>query len=114
MAVYVDNMKAKFGRYTMCHMIADTEAELIQMAERIGVNARYHQHKGTFQSHFDIALSKRALAVKAGAVEIEWREYAGMVRHRQDHGVLCNPSDAIEYIKEKFKKASLLCSQKDQ
>ncbi|WP_202842093.1 DUF4031 domain-containing protein [Luteimonas saliphila] len=76
MAVYVDDMRAPFGRLVMCHMIADTEDELLAMADRIGVARRWHQYPGTARSHFDIALSKRKLAVAAGAVEITWRELA--------------------------------------
>lgn len=74
MAVYVDDMRAKFGRMVMCHMIADTEEELLAMADRIGVARRWHQYPGGPRSHFDISLSKRALAVEAGAVEITVRE----------------------------------------
>ena len=73
MTVYVDDMRARVGRLIMCHMIADTEAELHAMADRIGVARRWYQG-----DHYDIALSKRALAVEAGAVEITWRQ-AGMM-----------------------------------
>jgi hypothetical protein len=40
------------------------------MADTIGVNRKWIQHAGTAEEHFDIAFSKRALAVKNGAVEI--------------------------------------------
>jgi len=75
MTVYVDDMRAKFGRLVMCHMVADTEAELHAMADRIGVDRKWYQypHKSRYP-HYDIALSKRALAVAAGAVEISQRE----------------------------------------
>lgn len=73
MTVYVDDMRAKFGRMVMCHMLADTEAELHAMADKIGVARRWYQVKAS-APHYDIALSKRALAVQAGAVEITWRE----------------------------------------
>jgi hypothetical protein len=36
MTIYVDDMKAAFGRMKMCHMIADTDDELHAMADRIG------------------------------------------------------------------------------
>lgn len=78
MAVYVDDMRARFGRLVMCHMIADTEAELHAMADKIGVARRWHQKPGTAQSHYDICLSKRALAVAAGAKETTWREVGRM------------------------------------
>ena len=69
MSVYVDDMRAKFGRMIMCHMIADSDDELHAMAAKIGVARKWFQG-----DHYDIALSKRALAVAAGAQEITWRE----------------------------------------
>lgn len=79
MAVYVDNMRAPFGRMVMCHLVADTEAELIAMVDRIGVSRRWHQKPGTPHSHFDIALSKRRLAVATGAVEITSSELGRLI-----------------------------------
>ncbi len=78
MSVYVDDMRAQFGRMIMCHMIADTTDELLAMAFRIGVARRWLQHAGTSREHFDISLGRRALAVKSGAVEITQRELVKM------------------------------------
>jgi len=83
MTVYVDDMQAKFGRMTMCHMLADTSEELLAMADKIGVQHKWIQHAGTPREHFDIALSKRALAVKHGAKEITMREAGQMVYARR-------------------------------
>ena len=80
MAVYVDDMKAAFGNMIMCHMWADTDDELLAMADRIGVQRKWIQghptlsfgkHRNASWVHFDIALSKRALAVRAGAIETD-------------------------------------------
>lgn len=76
MPVYVDDMEAEFGRMIMCHMIADTHLELVQMADTIGVARHWLQKPGSYGEHFDIAKSKRALAVAAGAIEISTRELA--------------------------------------
>lgn len=81
--VYVDDMRASFGRMVMCHMLADCDEELLAMADRIGVARRWHQYPGTPRSHFDIALSKRALAVAAGAGEITWRQSGLVSMHRR-------------------------------
>jgi hypothetical protein len=70
MSVYVDDMKAGFGRMIMCHMIADTPDELMAMADRIGVARKWLQCAGTPKEHFDICLAKRARAVSFGAVEV--------------------------------------------
>ena len=76
--VYVDNMykyaMGRFGRMKMSHMAADTTEELVEMAGRIGVAYKWIQEEGTEGEHFDIAKSKRALAVAAGAVEVTLRE----------------------------------------
>lgn len=100
MTVYVDNMRAPFGRMLMCHMIADSDEELHAMADRIGVARKWHQDK-TSGSHYDIALSKRAQAVKHGAVEIGLRELAVMNAHRRVHGHLGTPETAMQWFRSK-------------
>lgn len=85
MAVYVDTMRAVYGRMVMCHMLADSELELHSMAARIGVARRWHQKAGTPHSHYDIYLSKRALAVKAGAIEVGRAELVAVIRRKRQH-----------------------------
>ena len=70
MAVFVDDMKAPYGRMLMCHMVADTTEELLAMANKIGVNEKWIQDAGNAHEHFDVAMSKRALAVQYGAREV--------------------------------------------
>lgn len=82
MTVYVDDMRAPFGRMKMCHMIADSTEELLAMADRIGVQRRWLQYAGTHHEHFDIAMSKRRLAVAAGAVEVSRLQLGRMLRDR--------------------------------
>lgn len=84
MAVYVDDMRAPYGRMVMCHMAADTREELIAMADRIGVARKWLQKRGTWQEHFDICLSMRALAVRCGAIEVTRKELVqGMMARRK-------------------------------
>lgn len=82
MAVYIDDYNARFGRMLMCHMVADTTEELLQMVDKIGVARKWIQYPGTPNEHFDICLSKKKQAVKHGAKEITAREYAKMVDDR--------------------------------
>ncbi len=95
MTVYVDDMRARFGRLIMCHMIADTDEELHAMVDRIGVARKWHQG-----DHYDIALSKRALAVANGAIEITLRECAIMTAHRRRGNLLPKPSDVPTILAE--------------
>lgn len=98
--VYVDNMRAPYGRLIMCHMLADTDDELHAMAATIGVNRRWWQSpEKTSGSHYDIALSKRALAVAAGAVEITLRQAGAMNYRRKKTGSLGDPSDAVDWMR---------------
>jgi len=100
MAVYVDNMRASYGRLIMCHMVADTDEELHAMAARIGVAKRWHQAPPKHDSHYDIALSKRALAVKAGAIEITWRQCGCMNLRRRVTGELGPPGESEEWVQK--------------
>lgn len=78
MTVYVDNAEHKFGRMIMCHMWADTRAELFAMADAIGVARKWFQRPDSVGGdgmsasweHFDIAKTKRAEAIAAGAVAV--------------------------------------------
>lgn len=78
MTVFVGVPMWPYGRMVMCHMIADTDEELDGMADKIGVARRWKQHdpdkrNGSIGAldHYDIAKSKRALAVKHGAVPLD-------------------------------------------
>ncbi|MEO8021117.1 DUF4031 domain-containing protein [Polaromonas sp.] len=104
MPVYVDDMKAKFGRMVMCHMLADTDDELHAMAARIGVSRRWHQAPPKHDSHYDIALSMRAKAVAAGAVEITWRQAGCMTVRRRATGALGSPAEAVEWVRSRMDK----------
>lgn len=84
MAVYVDGMQASFGRMKMCHMVADTSEELLAMADRIGVDRKWIQDAGTYREHFDIALSKRALAIAAGAQEVSMIDLGRILRLKRE------------------------------
>ena len=77
MSAYVDNVRHGFGNMVMCHLWADTLDELLAMVDTIGVQRKWIQghptlsfgkHRNASWVHFDIALSKKALAVKAGAI----------------------------------------------
>jgi hypothetical protein len=68
-AVYVDDVAHAFGRMKMCHMWGDSLGELLAMADVIGVQRKWLQQppKASWV-HFDVSLSKKAEAIKRGAV----------------------------------------------
>jgi len=66
----------------MCHMIADTIDELIEMADDIGVARRHMQGRG-HRIHFDICKAKRARAIKRGAIEVTSKELIHIIRAKQ-------------------------------
>ncbi|HDR9026902.1 TPA: DUF4031 domain-containing protein [Burkholderia vietnamiensis] len=109
MTVYVDDMyrhpigefKTASGRvYKMSHLIADTSDELLTMVRAIDVNPKWIQHRGTRDEHFDIAISKRAAAIAAGAVPITLEQCGAMNKRRKVTGSLGSPDDAVEWLKK--------------
>lgn len=83
MAVYVDSAFIPFRRMLMCHMMADTTEELLQMADKIGVNRKWIQKAGTAYEHFDVCKKMRERAVAAGATEITAKELGALLYKRK-------------------------------
>lgn len=89
MPVYVDDMyktpMGQFGRMKMSHMCADSTEELLAMARKIGLNAKWLQKKGQGpgREHFDVSMSLRAKAVASGAVEVTMRDMSRIFRDRR-------------------------------
>lgn len=85
MAVYVDDFYKTgitFGRMKMSHMVADSTEELLAMADKIGLQRKWIQEKGDPKEHFDVAMSTRAKAIAAGAIEKPMRELARLTVYR--------------------------------
>lgn len=80
MAVYVDDFGAPYRRMIMFHMAADTVEELHAMADKIGVARKWFQLPLGRNPHYDICMSKRALAVKAGAIQCTAKEIVPVVK----------------------------------
>ncbi len=99
MTVYVDDMyrlpMGRFRRMKMSHMMADTDDELHAMADRIRVARKWFQG-----DHYDIAITKRVLAVAAGAVEITTREMAAYSWLKRSRGLVVSPAEAIVRLRE--------------
>lgn len=88
MSVYVDKQRAKFGRMLMCHMVADSVDELHAMASLIGMRREWFQcptRSNASHPHYDLSLSRRALAVKHGAIEVDRHELVAVIRKAREH-----------------------------
>ena len=83
MSVYVDKASNPLGRMKMCHMMADTLDELHAMADKIGMKRKWFQNNSD-HPHYDLSLSKRALAIQNGAMEIDSRQLVDLVRKWRD------------------------------
>ena len=84
MSVYVDVLMKHgwimYGRpVKSCHMFADTEKELFDMALKIGMKLIWFQNKKKLP-HFDLVESRRIKAVKFGAIEITSRQLVEYMR----------------------------------
>ncbi len=78
MAVYVDDARNRLGRMVMCHMVADTEAELHEMAGRVGLRRQWFQPRSW--PHYDVSVSRRRAVIAAGGRELSQRELVGVIR----------------------------------
>ena len=83
MSVYVDNPIYNYGRMKMCHLIADTHEELLNMVDLIGVDRKWIQYPGEDKEHFDICKSKRLLAIQNGAIPIASKELIKLIQAKR-------------------------------
>lgn len=85
--VYVDTLIDygwKLGK--SCHMLADSENELHEFAAKIGMKRSWFQSgDGCSVPHYDLVASKRKLAVKAGAVEVDRRELCNKIKAYREY-----------------------------
>lgn len=78
MSVYVDRWYTPFRGRLMCHMLADSLEELHAMAHQIGMPREAFQGHKT--PHYDIDQKRRALALEAGAIEIDRKRTVELIR----------------------------------
>ena len=82
MAVYVDKLVDYGWRHgPSCHLIADSVDELIEFAVSIGLRREWYQPKSS--PHFDLTEEGRAVAVSAGAIELNNRELVAKLREQR-------------------------------
>jgi hypothetical protein len=83
---YVDALRAypdRGLRHTeYCHLLADSRAELHEMADQLGIPRRYFQDH-PWRWHHDLPPELRARAVELGAREITMHEVGALLRQRR-------------------------------
>jgi uncharacterized protein DUF4031 len=95
MTVYVDNARipARVGRLTArwSHLTADTPAELVEFAIRIGLREGWFQAACSMPRcdpcphwHFDVTEAMRRRAIAAGAKPIDVRAMGELIRRRRN------------------------------
>jgi Protein of unknown function (DUF4031) len=81
--IYVDelaNLGAPWRGGRSCHLMSDeSERELLDFAQKIGLNLWWYQAKASLP-HFDLGPGWRQKAISAGAVPLERREYVAAMR----------------------------------
>jgi hypothetical protein len=78
MTVYVDKTENAFRGMIMCHMLADTLAELHEMDRSLGMWREWVQP--VLSPHYDSSKTRREAAVKAGVVKLDRREVGASIK----------------------------------
>lgn len=84
MSTYVDSWNAKYRGMIMCHVIADSHEELLNLMDKIEVKRKWIQNENSYREHFDICLSKKKLAIKNGTIEISTIDLVRICRAKRE------------------------------
>jgi hypothetical protein len=87
LAYQTDRQAARVGArngHRWCHLYADTEAELHAFATRIGLRRKWAQVSNSGTPHYDLTPGRRAVAVRAGAMEFGRHEVVALFRRLRE------------------------------
>lgn len=76
--VYVDNFNAPVGKMILCHLFTDNTEELLQMADKLGIDHKYMQWPGTPSECFEVTANRKRKAIAAGARKTTFTQYCKM------------------------------------
>lgn len=86
MSLYVDIAKIPYRGMLMCHMYADSRAELHDAAIKIGA-PKWAYKRGVAFPRYDISLTQRARAIRLGAIAVDQQ----WIRQRIDTFLAAKP-----------------------
>lgn len=98
MTVYIDSMHAGFGRQAKCHMFADRDDELHALASQVGMGRHLYQSDSPLGSHYAVPTGMRRALIRAGAIEVTWKQTAAMTLRRHLLGSLGVPEDSVAWL----------------
>ena len=86
MAVYVDDAIWEWRGEVWCHLVADTDEELDDFAQRLGLERRWLQHKPArpWLDHYDLPDYGRERAVQLGATAVGRAEIVAVIRRKRE------------------------------
>lgn len=101
MTVYIKTLRAPSGRLTKCQMLADSDDELHALAQRIRIHKRrWNPPENHHAGYYDVPLTMRADALRAGAVSVSLLRAQCMSFRRMWTGHLGSPETARNWWKE--------------
>lgn len=80
MGVYVDQARISYRGMKMSHMVADTEAELHAMADKLGIRREWFHLSNKGVPHYNICEANRLRAVSLGAKLVARKELVTLTR----------------------------------
>ena len=84
--IYIDKAFIPYRGMKMCHMLADSSNELLSFSEQIGLKKTWLQYKNTYKEHFDISEPYRKIAIEKGAIVVERRQIALILKTKKVTG----------------------------